>query len=104
MLRPGSKIIATNVRKPKRGAKKRQAAQPAAITAPAVVKARKPKPHHVVQLEEARAPRPDPGAMEPPANDDRKSAIVTTTSRKWSKLRRVEQALARRASSGDSTE
>jgi hypothetical protein len=41
---------------------------------------------------------------EPPANDDRKSAIVTTVSRKRSRLRRIEQALARRASSGDSSE
>jgi hypothetical protein len=80
MLRPGSKIISTGVRKPKRGPKKRKS-QPAAITAPAVVKARKPKQLHVERLQEAMAARPDPAIPEPPANDDRKSSIVTVRRR-----------------------
>jgi hypothetical protein len=50
-------------------------------------------PHHAEKLR-----------VEPPANDGRKSAIVTIVSRKRSRLRRIEQALARRASSGDSSE
>jgi hypothetical protein len=45
----------------------------------AVVKARKPKQRHVV--EKARAARPDPAVTELPANDDRKSSIVTVRKR-----------------------
>jgi hypothetical protein len=45
------------------------------------VKARKPKPRHVVQLEEARAELPDTAVTELPANDDRKSSIVTARRR-----------------------
>jgi hypothetical protein len=91
--------IVTSTYRYKRPSPKRKAQ--AAEIPQAVVKARKPKSRHVVQLEEARAELPE---TEPPANDDRKSAIVTTVSRKRSRLRRIEQALARRASSGDSSE
>jgi hypothetical protein len=45
------------------------------------VKASKPKQRRVVRLEEARAELPDPAAMEPPANEDRKSSIITVRRR-----------------------
>jgi hypothetical protein len=42
------------------------------------VKARKPKPRHVARLKDARAA---PAVTAPPANDDRKSSIVTVRRR-----------------------
>jgi hypothetical protein len=49
-------------------------AQAIAIPQAVVVKARKPKPRHVERLKEARAVPP---VTAPPANDDRRSSIVT---------------------------
>jgi hypothetical protein len=74
------KRIVTSTYRYKRPPRKRKA-QTAAIPQAAVVKARKPKPRHVGQLEEARAALPGPAVTAPPANDDRKSSIVTVRRR-----------------------
>jgi hypothetical protein len=67
--------IVTSTYRYKRPPPKRKAQ--AVATPQTVVKARKPKPRHVERLEEARAALSGPAVTEPPANDDRKSSIVT---------------------------